>query len=116
MHLQCDSAERLYNFNGTGKADPSIDAQYLNFLRTKCQWATEVVELDTTTPTTFDSMYCMNIGKKMGLLSTDQLLYSDSRTSPIVKALATQPMFLYQQFAVSMVNLANSQVQPTAIL
>ncbi|XP_010926873.2 peroxidase 7 [Elaeis guineensis] len=107
----CDAIQqRLYNFNGTGKPDPSIDARYLNFLRRKCQWATEVVELDATTPTTFDSMYYKNLEKKMGLLLTDQLLYSDSRTSPVVKALATQPMLFHQQFALSMVNLANSPV------
>lgn len=46
----------------------------------------------------------------MGLLSTDQLLYSDLRTGLIVAALATQPMLFYQQFAVSMVNLGNTQV------
>ncbi|XP_020256677.1 peroxidase 7 isoform X3 [Asparagus officinalis] len=102
--------ERLYNFKGTGKADPSIDSKYLNFLKRKCRRASEYVEFDPTTPTKFDSMYYTNLQKKMGLLSTDQLLYSDSRTKPIVSALAWQPMLFYQQFAVSMVNLANAQV------
>lgn len=102
--------DRLYNFKGTGKPDPSIDRNYLNFLRRKCRWASEYVEFDATTPNKFDSMYYKNLQKKMGLLSTDQLLYSDSRTAPVVAALASQPMLFYQQFAVSMVNLGNALV------
>lgn len=46
----------------------------------------------------------------MGLLSTDQLLYSDLRTAPIVTALATQPWLFNRQFAVSMVNLGKTQI------
>lgn len=107
----CASVQgRLYNFKGTGKPDPSINANYLNYLKRKCRWASEYVELDATTPTKFDSVYYTNLQKKMGLLSTDQLLNSDSRTSPIVSSLATQPMLFYQQFSVSMTNLGNVQV------
>ena len=46
------------------------------------------MDLDATTPKTFDNVYYINLEKKMGLLSTDQLLYSDARTSPLVSALA----------------------------
>ncbi|XP_058070963.1 peroxidase 7-like [Magnolia sinica] len=102
--------DRLYNFKGTGKPDPSIDAKYLNFLKRKCRWASEYADLDATTPKTFDSTYYNNLQKNMGLLSTDQLLYSDPQTAPIVSALATQPMLFYQQFGVSMVNVGNMQV------
>lgn len=38
----------------------------------------------------------------MGLLSTDQLLYSDSRTSPFVSAFTTTPSLFQHQFAFSM--------------
>ncbi|KAJ8621822.1 hypothetical protein MRB53_030351 [Persea americana] len=102
--------ERLYNYKGTGKPDPTIHAGYFNFLKRKCRWASEYVDLDGTTPKTFDSAYYTNLQKKMGLLFTDQLLYSDSRTAPIVTALATQPWLFYRQFAVSMVNLGKTQI------
>ncbi|OVA03141.1 Plant peroxidase [Macleaya cordata] len=101
---------RLYNFNGTGKADPSIDEKYLNFLKRKCRWASEYVDLDGETPETFDSMYYTNLQKKMGLLSTDQLLYSDSRTAGIVDTMTSQPWLFLQQFSVSMMKLGNTQV------
>ncbi|XXG49807.1 hypothetical protein AAC387_Pa02g3876 [Persea americana] len=102
--------DRLYNYKGTGKPDPTLGTKYLSFLKRKCRLDSEYADLDGTTPETFDSAYYTNLQKKMGLLSTDQLLYSDLRTGLIVAALATQPMLFYQQFAVSMVNLGNTQV------
>ncbi|KAL2474009.1 DDB1- and CUL4-associated factor 4 [Forsythia ovata] len=83
----CGSLQnRLFNYKGTGKADPSINHKYLNFLRRKCRWASEYVELDAVTPKAFDVQYYKNLEKKMGLLSTDQMLYFDSRTAPLVTA------------------------------
>ncbi|KAL4197434.1 hypothetical protein AMTRI_Chr04g251150 [Amborella trichopoda] len=108
---KCGSVQnRLYNFNRTVKPDPTLSVSYRNYLKRKCRWASEEVELDAITPTKFDSVYYMNLQKKMGLLSTDQLLQSDSRTAPIVVALGTQSGLFFQQFAVSMVNLGNTQV------
>ncbi|KAK7359564.1 hypothetical protein VNO77_01525 [Canavalia gladiata] len=107
----CGSIQyRLYNYQGTGKPDPSIDPKYLNFLQRKCRWASEYVDLDATTPRAFDPVYYVNLKKKMGLLSTDQLLYSDPRTSPIVSALASAPYIFKHQFAVSMTKVGNIEV------
>lgn len=106
----CGSLQyRLFNYKGTGKPDPTIDPKYLNFLRRKCRWASEYVELDAVTPKAFDVQYYKNLQKKMGLLSTDQLLYSDSRTAPIVNAFASQSGVFHHQFAASMVKLGNIQ-------
>ncbi|KAL0398946.1 UNVERIFIED_CONTAM: Peroxidase 7 [Sesamum radiatum] len=68
------------------------------------------VNLDVTTPKTFDVAYYTNLAKKLGLLSTDQLLYSDSRTGSLVNLMASQPDFFIGQFAVSMVKLGNTNV------
>jgi len=105
----CGSLQyRLYNYAGTGKQDESLDYRYANFLKRKCRWASEYVDLDATTPRTFDNVYYKNLQDKMGLLHTDQSLYSDSRTSPIVDALADAPSdFFNHQFAVSMTKLGN---------
>ncbi|XP_024974756.1 peroxidase 7-like [Cynara cardunculus var. scolymus] len=104
----CESVQyRLYDYKGTKKPDPSIDPQYLNYLRRKCRWASENVYLDATTPKKFDTQYYQNLKKKMGLLSTDQLLYVDSRTRPIADALSFESSLFSNQFSVSMVKLAN---------
>ncbi|KAL4308896.1 hypothetical protein GQ457_01G045880 [Hibiscus cannabinus] len=105
--------QRVYQgLNGTsGMPNPPIDDRYLDYLQRKCKCASdEYVDLDATTPTTFDSQFYANLEKKMGLLSSDQSLYSDSRTSPIVNALIQTPSLFRHQFAVSMVRLANIQV------
>ncbi|XP_073279284.1 peroxidase 7-like [Primulina huaijiensis] len=102
--------QRLFNFKGTGKPDPTLDSKYSNLLKTQCRFDTNYVNLDATTPRTFDVAYYQNLGKKMGLLSTDQLLYSDSRTGSLVTLMATQPEFFSSQFAVSMVKVGNANV------
>ncbi|XP_050235173.1 peroxidase 7 [Mercurialis annua] len=104
----CGSIQhRLYNYEGTGKPDPSLDTKYLNFLTRKCRWASEYVDLDGSTPTTFDNEYYQNLQKNMGLLMSDQLLYSDPRTAPLVDTFASAPEVFYHQFAVSMTKLGN---------
>ncbi|KAK1410903.1 hypothetical protein QVD17_37445 [Tagetes erecta] len=104
----CESVQhRLYDYKGTKKPDPSLDAQYLNYLRRKCRWASENVYLDGETPNTFDTQYYHNLKKNMSLLSTDQLLYSDSRTKPIANSLSFESSLFKNQFGVSMVKLSS---------
>ncbi|XP_037492444.1 peroxidase 7 [Jatropha curcas] len=104
----CGSIQhRLYNFEGSGKADPSLDEKYLNFLVRKCRWASEYVDLDATTPTTFDLEHFKNLQRNMGLISSDQLLFSDPRTAPLVNTLASAPSVFHYQFGVSMAKLGN---------
>ncbi|KAG6504870.1 peroxidase 7-like [Zingiber officinale] len=100
---------RLYNYGGVaGESDPSIDPRYLNYLKRKCRRASTEVDFDPTTPTEFDNEYYRNLKQHMGLLGTDQLLASDSRTEPIVEALASQEGVFKHQFAKSMKNLAET--------
>ncbi|KAI5574608.1 hypothetical protein POPTR_010G175100v4 [Populus trichocarpa] len=99
---------RLANYKGTGRPDPTLDRQYLRNLTGSCKWSSNLVNLDRTTPKTFDVEYYNNLGKKKGLLSTDQELYSDPRTAPFVSAFTDQqPDLFFNQFAASMVNLGN---------
>ncbi|OMO77705.1 Plant peroxidase [Corchorus olitorius] len=107
----CGSIQhRLNHLNGT--YDPAIDDKFLDFLQRKCKCESEneYVDLDATTPKTFDGQYYANLEKKMGLLYTDQMLYSDSRTRPIVNTFLQNPSIFKHQFSVSMVKLGNTQV------
>lgn len=104
----CESLQfRLSNYNGTRKPDPTINRHYRNLLRRKCKKASDYVNLDGVTPNAFDVQYYTNLEKKMGVLLTDQLLYSDRRTEPLVAVLASQPSVFEPQFAASMVKLGN---------
>nr|GLL27392.1 peroxidase 7-like [Ipomoea trifida] len=104
----CESLQfRLSNYNGTRKPDPTINRHYRNLLKRKCKKASDYVNLDGVTPNAFDVQYYTNLEKKMGVLLTDQLLYSDRRTEPLVAVLASQPSVFEPQFAASMVKLGN---------
>lgn len=99
--------DRIYNFNGTGQADKTIDKKYLNYLTRKCRWASEYVDLDPVTPNKFDAMFYKNIlDKKMGLLATDQALTSVSTTLKLVAALSNAPQVFDYQFGASMTKLS----------
>ncbi|XP_021745506.1 peroxidase 7-like [Chenopodium quinoa] len=79
--------KRLANCNKDGK-HPIMAPRYLNYLRRKCKNGTEYVNLDAKTPSTFDNQYYKNIESNMGLLYTDQVLYTDHRTSEYIGTLA----------------------------
>ncbi|KMT06162.1 hypothetical protein BVRB_7g163310 [Beta vulgaris subsp. vulgaris] len=98
---------RIYNYHGTGKADSSIAPSYLNYLRRKCKNETQYADLDAETPYTFDNEYYINLEKNMGLLYTDQSLYSDHRTSEYVATFANDPDTFFQMFSSSMVKLGS---------
>ncbi|KAM7250484.1 hypothetical protein ACFE04_022367 [Oxalis oulophora] len=100
---------RLAYFNGTTKPDKSLDYKYWNELRKACTKSYNFVELDVITPKKFDTQYYTNLKMKKGLLSTDQLLYSDIRTNPYVETMATEAQLFSDMFSASMVNLGNVQ-------
>lgn len=107
----CDAIQdRIFNFKATGKADPSIKPQYLDFLKRKCRWGSDYVHLDPTTPNTFDNKYYKNIQAGMSTLATDHSLKIDSRTSPLINVFAESDWLFHQQFAVSMINLGDTDI------
>ncbi|XVF82285.1 hypothetical protein PTKIN_Ptkin16aG0033800 [Pterospermum kingtungense] len=90
--------------------DPTLDVKYWKKLKKKCRRGRDLVELDITTPKAFDTAYYSNLQNKLGLLSTDEALYSNNITAAFVDAILTQPSLFQNQFASSMVNLGNVQV------
>ncbi|KAK9941345.1 hypothetical protein M0R45_017951 [Rubus argutus] len=103
---------RLYNFNNTGKPDPSLDPSYLKTLRQKCTIGGDnrtLVDLDPTTPDDFDNNYFKNLQNQRGLLQTDQELYSTSgaETLAIVNQFANSQSSFFDSFAQSMIKMGN---------
>ncbi|XVF33780.1 hypothetical protein REPUB_Repub18cG0000400 [Reevesia pubescens] len=92
-----------------GKPDPTLDSKYRKELRNKCKRGRDLVDLDITTPKAFDTVYYSNLQKKLGLLSTDEALYSNEITAAFVDAILSQPSLFENQFAASMVKLGNVQ-------
>ncbi|CAO2838292.1 unnamed protein product [Amaranthus hypochondriacus] len=99
--------DRLNNYHETGKPGVTIDPKYLNYLRRKCKNETQYVDLDADTPYTFDNKYYTNLEQNMGLLYTDQVLYSDHRTSEYVATFADDKDTFQYMFSSSMIKLGS---------
>ncbi|KAK7331264.1 hypothetical protein VNO77_25484 [Canavalia gladiata] len=103
---------RLYNFNGTGKADPTLDTNYLQQLRKICPNSgpgTNLTNLDPTTPDKFDNNYYSNLKVQKGLLQSDQELFSTpgADTISIVNKFSTDQNAFFDNFKASMIKMGN---------
>ncbi|KAL2506980.1 Peroxidase 60 [Forsythia ovata] len=85
--------DRLYNFQNTGKADPTMDSTLLNTLKARCPQNSTVdntVNLDQNplSSMTVDNSYYRQIILHRGILQIDQELALDPLTNPTVTAIA----------------------------
>ncbi|XP_061352823.1 peroxidase 10-like [Gastrolobium bilobum] len=97
--------QRLFNFNSTGKPDPSLDSSLLQYLQKLCPdnyHDTNLAPLDSFTSYIFDNMYYRNLVKNSGLLQTDQALMHDAMTASLVINYSEYPGQFYQDFAASL--------------
>ncbi|XP_006662615.1 peroxidase 57-like [Oryza brachyantha] len=90
--------DRLYNFNGTGEADPSMEPLYVWILTTfacpKGQSFDNIVYLDDPSSIlTVDRSYYAQILKRRGVLAVDQKLGDHAATAWMVNFLGTTDFF-----------------------
>ncbi|GAU47115.1 hypothetical protein TSUD_403480 [Trifolium subterraneum] len=104
--------DRLYNFDNTGKPDPSLDKTYLKDLQKQCPQngpGTNRVNFDPTTPDKLDKNFYNNLQVKKGLLQSDQELFSTpgADTISIVNSFANDQNVFFQNFVNSMIKMGN---------
>ncbi|XP_057866575.2 peroxidase 5-like [Cryptomeria japonica] len=113
-HCSSFSADRFYNFSGSGGQDPSMNPRYALQLKAKCpassSSSTIVVPLDPLTPTKLDVKYYVDLEYKRGLLKSDQTLMSDDATSRLVKINAKYPTTWRRNFGRAMVKMGSIDV------
>ncbi|RDX80762.1 Peroxidase 15, partial [Mucuna pruriens] len=104
-------ANRLYNFSGTGKPDPTLDTSYLQQLRKICPngGPNNLANFDPTTPDTLDNNYYSNLQVKKGLLQSDQELFSTpgADTISIVNKFSSNQHDFFKNFKNSMIKMGN---------
>ncbi|XP_062010360.1 peroxidase 55-like isoform X1 [Rosa rugosa] len=86
-------ASRLYSFSNSSAVDPSLDPGYAKQLMSTCPRDVDTgipVNLDPT-PQTFDNAYYQNLVARKGLLTSDEVLFSDSASKPTVIDFANNP-------------------------
>ncbi|KAJ1414405.1 Secretory peroxidase [Sesbania bispinosa] len=104
--------DRLYNFNNTGKPDPTLDTTYLQTLSKICPNGgpgTNLANFDPTTPDKLDKNYYSNLKVKKGLLQSDQELFSTpgADTISIVNKFASSQDAFFESFKASMIKMGN---------
>ncbi|GAB2221435.1 hypothetical protein Droror1_Dr00012613 [Drosera rotundifolia] len=103
---------RLYNFTGKGDADPSLDPNYANFLKTRCPQnfsASTTLQMDPNSAWSFDTHYYQIVKNKDGLFQSDAALLTDPVSSLFVDILQNPGAF-FPYFARSMVKMGEIEV------
>ncbi len=88
---------------------PIYPSYFLNQMRTVCQtpdgtFDNNVVAIDMDVNSTFifDNGYYKGLIAGVGLFTSDQFLYTDPRTMPLVELFAQNQELFFQQFGVSL--------------
>ena len=102
--------DRLYNYRGTRRSDPSMNPSLLSVLRRKCpRSANSNAEafLDQTRGSEFkmDNAFYKAILAGKGVLEVDQQMAIDSNTRSIVQKLASNPKLFAAKIGPAMVKM-----------
>lgn len=108
--------DRLSNFQGTGKPDPTMDPGLASRLLKTCGTASRplnrdpTVFLDQGTSFTVDNQFYNQTVFKRGILQIDQELALDRSTAPIVSSFARNGVAFQQNFVNAMIKMSKIQV------
>ncbi|XP_047971499.1 peroxidase 51-like [Salvia hispanica] len=87
-------ANRIYNFSRQNPVDPTLDPQYATQLQGMCPKNVDprvAINMDPATPRIFDNAYFKNLVQGKGLFTSDQVLFTDSRSKNTVSTWASNP-------------------------
>lgn len=107
---------RLFNFSASNGPDPTIQPSLLQNLQNLCPDGSSdpntMGPLDAVTKDLFDNMYFRNLQNNMGLLQSDQVLFSTANASTafFVNYYSSFPYAFSRDFPTSMVKMANISV------
>eukprot|EP00253_Pinus_taeda_P008214 PITA_08214 len=101
----CSSfSNRLYNFGGSGRMDPTLENLYAQLLTTQCKNLTDnitKVEMDPGSSLAFDSHFFDNLELNRGLLQSDAALLTNFASKANVDNQRNQSEF-FENFKLSM--------------
>ncbi|KAL6644473.1 hypothetical protein ACP70R_016081 [Stipagrostis hirtigluma subsp. patula] len=101
-------ANRLYSYSSRTQTDPSFHKVYAEQLKQACPpdvGPTMAVNMDPVSPVTFDNLYYTNLVKGLGLFTSDQVLYTDEVTQPIVEKYAANQTAFFVDFVSAMIKV-----------
>ncbi|CAO2838929.1 unnamed protein product [Amaranthus hypochondriacus] len=101
---------RLHNFSVLHDTDPSMNSEFANLLKAKCPSSNNngaAGQFLDSTSAQFDNDYYKQVIAGKGVFGTDQALYNDQRTRPIIESFAKDQNLFFTEFAASMIKLGN---------
>lgn len=111
----CDRfANRIYNFTSQNPVDPTLNPQYATQLQAMCPKNVDprvAINMDPTTPRIFDNAYFKNLVQGKGLFTSDQVLFTDSRSKNTVSTWASSPNPFNAAFIQAMTKLGRVGVK-----
>uniref|UniRef100_M4D5C6 peroxidase n=2 Tax=Brassica campestris TaxID=3711 RepID=M4D5C6_BRACM len=103
--------QRLYNQSGNGRPDMTLEQSFAANLRQRCPRSggdQNLSVLDIVSAAKFDNSYFKNLIENMGLLNSDQVLFSSNdKSRDLVKKYAEDQEEFFEQFAESMIKMGN---------
>ncbi|KAI8533411.1 hypothetical protein RHMOL_Rhmol10G0007500 [Rhododendron molle] len=107
-------ANRVFNFSTSSQVDPSLNTTYSQQLMQACPQNVDpriAVDLDPVTPQTFDNVYYKNLIAGMGLLTSDEVLFTNPASQPTVNDFANNPNDFNAAFVTAMRKLGRCGVK-----
>ncbi|KAM3195951.1 hypothetical protein ACQJBY_071887 [Aegilops geniculata] len=95
------------------RPDPTINPQFLARLKGTCpaKGTDRRTVLDVRTPNMFDNQYYVDLVNREGLFVSDQDLFTNAITRPIVERFARSQRDFFEQFGVSMGKMGQMRVR-----
>lgn len=103
-------SNRIYS----NPVDPTLNKTYATQLQQMCPKNVDpdiAINMDPTTPRTFDNVYFQNLVEGKGLFTSDQVLFTDSRSQPTVRKWAKNKAAFNQAFITAMTKLGRVGVK-----
>ncbi|GLJ46039.1 hypothetical protein SUGI_0970010 [Cryptomeria japonica] len=94
--------------------DPTLNISYVSELQGMCPINVDpsiAINMDPTTPLKFDNVYYENLKNGKGLFTSDQVLFTDTRSRNIVKVYARYSSIFYAGFIEAITNLGRVGVK-----
>ncbi|CAN8229978.1 unnamed protein product [Cochlearia groenlandica] len=109
-------SKRIYNFSPRTRTfiDPSLNRGYAFQLRQMCPIRVDpriAINMDPTTPRTFDNAYFKNLQQGKGLFTSDQVLFNDQRSRSTVNLFASNEGAFRQVFVSAITKLGRVGVK-----
>lgn len=107
-------ANRIYNFSGQNPVDPSLSKDYATQLQSMCPKNVDpriAINMDPNTPNTFDNTYFKNLQQGKGLFTSDQVLFTDTRSKSTVNSWSSSSSAFENAFVTAITKLGRVGVK-----